>query len=718
MELALELPEIVRLICQHVYSDTLDYPLDPPVLLGAAPSLALRTLHALSRVNHLFHREALPFLYRDVQVSLPATFEGLVGTVGVLKDEQVPISQGNGEGEHAGGHNDDAAGRPGRDSTSITITGDLPRLEPSTSMLSPLSSAPTSRDNSRGRGPNPASSAHARGLSPQANFFMSVSTNEAASSRPFAMQYARPFRADNSGLFTKSLTFERFRSHGLKRTVREASQQRFVTPERLLQVLRGTRGHGAMTVSEQGEVLDGSHTPPVPTRQDDRDPDDPHGNLEAIALTEYIDSALTIDVLEELLLRGGTSTRDHPDQLIGTALAFQTKPIMAIDFCGCVSRTFVEALGVLISRYNLNGHDSTRPVTIFPHLRRLGLFNVLISTTLLTPLVNAFPHLTHLDLANTRASPALLKLLSESRTLRLQSLSLSKCQMLTSECLLSFLTTSEPNVLQEMIELNLHYDATSAMPLSKAHLKVILEQSPVFQLGKLRFLDISTAPLDDMLLSDSFPEQPHLIDFGMSNCPSITWKGLATLLQHRVPAVEILDVKNSCRQQQLIVSPAGRTARRNDALLNTIMGVHQCLIPPAGKETQSRLRVLELDEKALEALDDSGAAHPDWKVFWGTRYRGWYVNCGVAVRAADSDASNISAENQLLPEAEGYDGLPKRVWRRLAKDEPDRQRLLFWAKKSKHQGQNFGWHARKMSIIRPDGMLGREYGLYHYHSFS
>lgn len=413
-------------------------------------------------------------------------------------------------------------------------------------------------------------------------------------------------------------------------------------------------------------------------------------------------SALTIEVLEELLLRGGTATREHPEQLVGTPLARQTKPITAIDFCGCVSRTFVEALGILIARYNLNGHDVSRPVTIFPHLQRLGLFNVLVSTSLLTPLVNAFPHLTHLDLANTRTTPALLQLLSESRTLRLKSLSLSNCQMLTSEALLHFLTASEANVLADLIELNLHFDATSSMPLTKEHLKEVLEQSAVFRHGKLRFLDISTAPLDDTLLKDTFPELPHVVDLGMSNCPNITWKGLAAFLEAKVPNVEILEIKNSCRQQ-LVMSPIGRTARRNDALLNTIMGVHQYLVTPYGKETRSRLRVIELDEKALEALDDSGAAHPDWKVFWGTRYRGWYVNCGVAVQAAGSDA--VHEGDGGAEELDSVDPeLPKRTWRRLRRDEPERQQLMFWAKKSKLQGQNFGWHARKMSIIRPDGM--------------
>ena len=99
-----------------------------------------------------------------------------------------------------------------------------------------------------------------------------------ASSQSITPQFASTWRENNPGLLARSVTFERFRSHGLRRTVREGSRQRFVTPIRLLQILQGTRGAGALE------------------RRDDQDkvgPDSisskPAGKLKAVGLTEYID---------------------------------------------------------------------------------------------------------------------------------------------------------------------------------------------------------------------------------------------------------------------------------------------------------------------------------------------------------------------------------------------------------------------------------------------
>lgn len=94
----------------------------------------------------------------------------------------------------------------------------------------------------------------------------------------------------------------------MNRSVRQGSHERFVTPHRLLTLLRGTRlGKGPLdfpgaaddeedsvmssVADEEDEVL-GSRT-----RQ--------RGKLEAIGFTEFMDSAINKPVLDELLFRGG-----------------------------------------------------------------------------------------------------------------------------------------------------------------------------------------------------------------------------------------------------------------------------------------------------------------------------------------------------------------------------------------------------------------------------
>lgn len=110
-----------------------------------------------------------------------------------------------------------------------------------------------------------------------------------------------------------------------------------------------------------------------------------------------MDSSLTSEVLLELLLRGGytTSTLQALDmdnlQEEGSDLALNIIPIRGLDFCGCISRRFVQSLEVLVERFHLNAPLGARR-TFFPHLRRLGLFDAgSIRPNLLTSFVTSFP---------------------------------------------------------------------------------------------------------------------------------------------------------------------------------------------------------------------------------------------------------------------------------------------------------------------------------------
>lgn len=374
----------------------------------------------------------------------------------------------------------------------------------------------------------------------------------------------------------------------------------------------------------------------------------------------------------------------------GSRLALATQSVERLDFCGCVSRTFIDALDDLRNKYNLTSSVASctdspdaQPSTVFPHVKRLGLFNMVLSQPLFIDFVMSFPYLTHLDLGNTRTNATLLNLLAKSDTIRLQSLSLAKCTMVNSQSLRDFFILSKPNVLEDLTELNLFYEGTLSIPLTREHLKEILELSIPFQTGKLRFLDLATAPLDDALLSESLAPQPALLDLGMANCPNMTWRGLSTFMEKKAQNVEVLDIRGSCRQSLFPGSPTqARIARRNDVLLNTIVGVHQYLISPSGKPSKTNLRVIEMDEKVLDAIDEANA-NPDWKVCFGKGWRGWYINCTVAVHTTATG---------------------ERVQEKLEKDDERRKYLFELARKSKSGGYNFGWHSRKMAILGDDAM--------------
>ena len=115
---------------------------------------------------------------------------------------------------------------------------------------------------------------------PPPDFFMPLcaSPNSLSSLPPSATQaqFATPWRESNPAFHTESITFERFRAHGLRRTVKEGSRQRFVTPVRVLQILRGTRAQGEL---REGRIASRNHD--VETRT--------IGKLKAVGLTEYID---------------------------------------------------------------------------------------------------------------------------------------------------------------------------------------------------------------------------------------------------------------------------------------------------------------------------------------------------------------------------------------------------------------------------------------------
>lgn len=107
---------------------------------------------------------------------------------------------------------------------------------------------------------------------------------------------------------------------GMNRSVRQGSNERFVTAQRLLTLLRGTRlGKGKLEVPEaeieneddESVMDDDNHdvdaVPGLRPRQ--------RGKLESVGFTEFMDSAIGKAVLDELLFRGGyLAEYEEPDE--------------------------------------------------------------------------------------------------------------------------------------------------------------------------------------------------------------------------------------------------------------------------------------------------------------------------------------------------------------------------------------------------------------------
>ena len=82
-------------------------------------------------------------------------------------------------------------------------------------------------------------------------------------------------------LYTYHISFSRFRTAGLRRSVSQGSHERFVTPERLLTLLRGTRW-GVGELVRPGEAKDDS------AGAGNEGELMPRGRLEAVGFTEFM----------------------------------------------------------------------------------------------------------------------------------------------------------------------------------------------------------------------------------------------------------------------------------------------------------------------------------------------------------------------------------------------------------------------------------------------
>ncbi|KAI0749574.1 hypothetical protein C8Q80DRAFT_1101403 [Daedaleopsis nitida] len=725
-------PELLAAVCLHVYAAGLPPPipsLDPllcsdqscvPTSLPSSypcaswPEATVRkTLTSLCLVNKAWHEAAKPWIWRKVEIRLPRSWLSIVEEVAGGDDEEASEEQAalmvgqtlkNAETAAL------AAGTLLGECAASDAASDLHDLvlerltSPDISIPPELLSPPASRDPSprrlRTKSKSPARWKLMRSISVAVRDVME---------RSHPGIYVPPPPDPHPGRLVRHLDFNHFRTIGMRRSVEEGVNNRFVTGDRLAAVLKE-----------------------LP-------------NLLVFGATEYMDGALTFPVMKELLLRGSASRgRGRPSRGRDVVIPDPSDPeqedlerrreckdLEAIDLTGCVSGVFVSALTLFVNTFLLGRSDSdsddererrrtrSRNVVqeeplLFPGMRRLGLRGVKsIQSHILEPLVLAFPHLTHLDLSCTRISPDGLDALGASMTVALQSLALERCNWLTGESIRDFLVHAP--AAQYLRELSLYGDWTFPSPLSEEHLHDIFSLAPCFKSGQLVYLDLSSTPLTRDLLVHVCPAQPSLRSLGLSHIRQLELTAIADFLSAKASNVEVLTLVTST--PELGHGGPVVSARQATITLHAQLVRPLCTPPfsfsltaaqPKTEDPPTRLRVIELAPPLLTGL---GAGAGTWRIIRSKGGRGWYVDVASGW-AAPSPSEEATGTGCVLR-------------RDLEPEHPWRVELEALAHANGNVSSGVGWHARKMeaSIIRccvlhGNGLLGREDGLYGAVSFA
>ncbi|KAI9439937.1 hypothetical protein H4582DRAFT_1944039 [Lactarius indigo] len=710
-------PELLSLICAHVYESAIPSrvsSLDPLYLLEAgvptgSPSsypppnwqepVARKTLASLMLVNHAWSEAARPWLWRKIEVRLPRSWLSFLEEISGGEDDDVKeedtaraVDRSITQAAHAA-----LAAKTGN---SMTLDAEAEKKlkesilqelgGPDSSIPPELLSPPASRD------PSPRRLRHKSKSPARWELLRSISdaVQDLMGRDEYGM-YVPAIYDRRPGRLVRHLDFNHFRAIGMRRLVGECSANRFVTGERLEAVLKESP------------------------------------NLITFGATEYMDGALTLPVLKELLLRG-TPSRGRGQPLRGRGLTVEDvneceaenitrrrecKELEAIDLTGCVSPVFVNSLTVFVNTHmrpitsdsdssEEDSHTHRRrrshrprlieePVT-FPGLQRLSLRGAKsIPPQILNSFVTAFPSLTHLDLSATRAGPDILDELASSPTMRLQSLSLARCVRLTGSSIRNFLMSAP--AARHIKELNLYGDSTFPNPMSADQFRDVFTMAPCFTTGELVYLDISSAPVDQELL-DTMPAQAKLRSLGLSYIPGLPLKAVSEFLRNKAAQVEVLTLIGT--SPELV-----RVQPRQASIVLHSQVVRPLCTPPfhfglspdtpsPSTQPPTRLRVIELATSLLSALG-GGAGH--WRIVRSKGGRGWYVDTASGWVAGLGGAS---------------------LRRDLEKDHPWRRALGLLADANGNVNSGVGWHARKMEVLHGQGLLGREDGLYGAVSFA
>ncbi|KZO96699.1 hypothetical protein CALVIDRAFT_537045 [Calocera viscosa TUFC12733] len=381
-------------------------------------------------------------------------------------------------------------------------------------------------------------------------------------------------------------------------------------------------------------------------------------------------------------------------------------PLEALDLCGCVSPVCVQAVGRFVQRHSGDAGIAAAAGTAggtgggtaggaaagtagegtpgkqLP-LQRLGMAGMAtLPPPILERFILLFPQLRMLDISGTLAPPSLLSALSHSPTLKLTALSLARCPRLTGSSVLDFLL-SRP--CAELEHLNLYGDDSFPSPLSPSDVSTLV-RSPLLAAGNLTYLDLSSSPLSPSDLS-ALPAQPALRSLGLSHIPSLPLSYIRLFLLQKAPQCEVLTLAHSCTPE---LSPSHRPGELSLALhtgfLTPLCSPPFSLSGPP-RPAATRLRVLELAPPVLALLAEGA---PPWRPVRSRGRRAWYVDSSSGW-ASGAFVRGLWGENSDAP------------WRRQVEE---------WARARGNVGTGVGWHARKMEVLRGEGMTGRSDGLY------
>ncbi|KAG2017911.1 hypothetical protein CC2G_007372 [Coprinopsis cinerea AmutBmut pab1-1] len=697
--------EILYAICAQVYTSGLqptEPTLDPPLVADGIPTAhpsavppahwsepeARKTLASLCLVNHAWHEAAKPWLWHRVEVRLPRTWLAFLEqvawnyereTVETVLDQTIKAAT---DAAIASFHDREEVLKLEESLRDDLDDDQVPDDSISIDLLSPIPSRNPSPRRLRPKSKSPARWKIVRSISD--------AIRDAMEERNPGMYIPSP-TDPRPGRFVRHLDFNHFRTIGMRRSVEEGVNSRFVTGERIEAVLKE-----------------------LP-------------NLIQFGATEYMDGALTLPVLNELFLRGAPSGgRGRPSR--GRAITDvceieeedrerrrECKDLEAVDFTGCISPVFVNAFQEFVSthllappeleteeddddnrRHRLARAAMAEPLT-FPGLRRLGMRGVKSAPAgYLGPFLLAFPNLTHLDVSGTRITSEILDMLGASPTLRLKSLALARCIKLSSESIRRFLVDSP--VTSELTELNLYCDMTYVSPLNQEDLEAIITRAPALTNGQLVYLDLSSAPLTPGMLEKAKPF-PKLRSLGLSHITQLDLSAISKFILDKAPNVEVLTLINTSPDMDITGSRQASMHLHNKIIRPlctppfrfSISGASAPAIAP------TRLRVIELSNAMLNQLGAGGGA---WRIIRSKGGRGWYVDTASGW-VAEAGSGQGSVLRRDLPE-----------------DHPFRVQMERLSSANGNVSSGVGWHARKMEVLHGYGMLGREEGLYGAVSFA
>lgn len=543
----------------------------PVPLLSPPYDDLLHNLCNVSLVSKDWHDASAPYLWSTLRIGFPRSFEQLLEIIGGPQEERDRLA----------------------------------RILSNSGLITP----PASRDVSRTR-----EVSRTRSMSRGRERFLSPVRLDSPGSEASSFDWGLMEPSDN-GLLIRQLSFADFRTAGLGRTGRQGSRERFVTPSRVLHLMRGTRALREYAIESALEHLEDIAPEGIP-----------EGKLTQLGLTEYMDSSellikaysqanlwnrkyagLTLEVLEEILLRGQPTAKP--------TIASISTPLKALDLCGCTSSIVTEALQDFVELYMA---QNSAP---FKSMLRLGLFGVsTLKGDTLRAFVCGFPSLTHLDLSRTQANDALLTQLAAAASIDLQALSLARCPAVSGVGIIDILcgVKGKKCVTRNLRDLSLAGNHSNITNISAGDLEAVLDRAPCFRSGKLRSLDLSSCPLNDQILLRMPPSQREsngaLIQLGLAYCRRITIPGLAAFLENNASSVEVLDLTKSCEPRhpfgRFTTTPCIDTFLLHTLVINKVakgeIGSHRTRI--------TNLRVIELEDSALDSL---GGGTQGWLIIFG-----------------------------------------------------------------------------------------------------